>query len=263
MRTPLLLSLALTLTPGCLGGSNAIGGPTTTGDAGRTVWQISDGLCGAGLFGNDCDLNTRVVIGAAPLVIVRGRNGTSLVGATLVAGMGGGGTGVTITHFTTSSSDQGTELQANVQSVVAGSADVIVLDAGGHEIDRAHLTFATPSTLVCGNVTGRPRDLTFTGLANGPVAITEMLSDGGGSTTTTILGCRVSDASGAALLSVDAIQWSIGSGATGTVTITSDDVLGTTPAHGATARLVTSGNGAATVIASIGTINQSTSVTFR
>jgi len=259
MRAPLsLLVCSIALAPGCLGGGGSLEGPTTLGDGGRTVWQISDGLCGGGLFGSDCDLSVHVATDAAPLVMVRGHGGTSLDHATLM-----GGTGVTITHFTTTSDDQGTLLEANVQSTSPGIADVIVLDASGHEVDRAHITFVTATAIVCGDVTHATHQFSFPGLTNGPIAIVEMPADGGASVTTTTLGCRVSDASGSPLLSVDAIGWTLAPGATGTVSITSDDAFGSTPAQGATARLVTSGTGSATVVASLGTISQSIPVSFR
>ncbi len=258
MRTRLFSSLAFVLAlalPGCLGGGAALEGPRTVGDQGRTSWQIYDGLCGGGLFGSECDLGQHLATGGSPLVQVRGRNGTSLAGATLM------GVGATINGFGTSSDDHGTLLQAHVSSAVAGVADVVVLDAAGHEIDRAHLTFVSVARLTCGELRSSvTRDLTFAGLTSGvPVTITRDAMATGGTTT---LACRADDASGNALLSVDAIRWGVAAGAVGSLEVRSDDLLGSVPAFGATARVVTVGEGSGTIHAMAGAVSADVAVTF-
>lgn len=250
-----LLALTLAL-PGCLGGGGSITGPTTTGDQGRTTWQINDGLCGGGLFGDDCDLNQHIAVGGAPLVQIRGRNGTDLTGATLT-----GSTGVNITGLQVSTDDHGALVQAHVAASAAGLIDVIVHDASGREIDRAHITFVTAATLRCGELRSSvTRDLNFPGLTTGvTVDVATPAGSSGGSTT---LACRADDASGNALITVEAIRWTVASGAVGTIDVHSDDLLGSTPADGATARVTTVGTGHATIHAALGSIGADVAVTF-
>jgi hypothetical protein len=258
MRAALVLvSLVLTLAlPGCLGGGTSLQGPTTLGDQGRTIWQISDGLCGDGVFGSECALTQRLAVGAAPFVEIRGHGGTVLDHATLM-----GGTGVDITHFSTSTDDHGTLLRANVGSTTAGVGDVFVLDADGHTIDHVQMTWVAAATIVCGELrTNVTRDLTFPGLASGvTVEVVTPPMGTGGSTT---LACRANDASGGALLSVDAIRWNVATGAVGTIDVHSDDLFGTTPALGATARIATTGTGHATIHAALGAATADVTVSF-
>lgn len=259
MRARLLaltLLLCLTALPGCLGGGSSLSGPTTIGDRGNTVWQISDGLCGNGLFGADCDLNQHLAVGAAPLVQARGHDGTDLAHATLMAGPN-----VTLTGFSTSTDDHGTLLQAHAGSEVAGTGDVIVLDAGGIEIDRVHLTWVNVDSLRCGELRSSvTRDLTFAGLTSGVVVDAAMTPDETSHSTT--LACRADDAGGNALLTVDAIRWTLATGAVGSIEVHSDDLFGTTPAFGATARVVTTGAGSGTIHAVLGTATDDVSMTF-
>jgi hypothetical protein len=259
MRSALLLvSLVLALAlPGCLGGGSNLEGPTTIGDQGRTVWQISDGLCGDGLFGTECDLNRELVPGASPLVEVRGHGGNSLEGATLTVGPG-----LTLTGASSSTDDHGTLLRAHVGAETAGFGDLIVLDRSGHEIDRAHLTFFDPTRIVCGELaTSVTRDLSFAGLVSNRTV--EVTTAAGSTSTSTTLACRAEDSSGRAMLTVDAIRWTIADGAEGTISVHSDDLLGSAPAFGATARIVTVGAGHATVHATLGATAADIPVTFR
>jgi hypothetical protein len=219
------------------------------------VWQISDGLCGQGLFGSECDLNQHIAVGASPHVQIRGHNGANLDHVTLTAG-----TGVTISGVSTTTDDHGTLVQAQIGSDTAGVADVIVMDASGHELDRVHLTFVTAARLTCGELRSAvTRDLTFPGLTSAPVTVTMMA---GTTSTSTTLACRADDASGNALLTVDAIRWSIATGSVGMIEIRSDDLLGSTPAVGATSRIVTIGTGSGTVHAALGSASADLAVTF-
>lgn len=252
-----LAALVLVLTvSGCFGsGGNAISGPTTTGDQNHTTWQISDGLCGDGLFGSECDLNQHIATSASPVVQVRGRNGASIVGATIT-----GAAGVSVTGFSSTTDDNGILLSAHVGMDAAGVADVIVLDGSGHEIDRAHITFVAPAAMVCGELrTSMTRDLNFPGLTGGPISVT---MDAAATSSSTNVACRVNDASGNALLSVNSVRWSIATGSEGMIRVTSDDLLGSTPAVGATARLVTMGTGSGTLHAMVGTVSTDVAVTF-
>ncbi len=248
----------LTGLPGCLGGGSSLTGPTTLGDQGHTVWQISDGLCGQGVFGGECDLNQHIAVGASPMVQIRQHNSaaTLLDHATLM----GGATSVTISGVSTTTDDHGTLIQAHVGSDVAGVADVIVLDASGHEIDRAHITFVAAATLLCGELrTAVTRDLNFPGLTSGPITVTMAAMT---TSTATNLACRANDASGNALLTVNAIRWSIATGSVGTISVTSDDLFASSPAVGATARLVTAGTGSGTIHALLGTASTDIAVSF-
>jgi hypothetical protein len=249
----LVLAVALA---GCLGGGGSIEGPTTIGDQGHTVWQISDGLCGDGIFGSECDLGQRIAVSASPTVQIRGRNGTSLEHATLV-----GGPNVTVTGSSTSTDDQGTLLSARVGSEVAGVGDVIVLDGAGAEIDRVHITFVAAASIVCGPLTTAvTRDYTFPGLVSSSTVDVTMMA--GETSTSTTLACRATDASGNAMLTVNAIRWSLAAGSEGTIMVRSDDLLGSTPAVGATARVVTMGAGTGTVHVMLGTATADIAVTF-
>lgn len=249
----LVLSLAL---PGCVGGGSSVQAPHTIGDQGHTDWHLYDGLCGQGLFGSECDLSARLAVGAAPLVQIRAHDATNLAGATLM-----GGTGITITHFSTSTDDHGTMLSANVGSDTAGVGDVFVLDAHGSTIDHVQMTWVAATTLFCGELRSSvTRDLGFPGLASGvTVEIVTPPMATGGSTT---LACRATDASGNALLSVDAIRWNVADGAVGTIDVRSDDLFGTTPALGATVRVTTVGTGHATIHAALGSATGDVVVTF-
>jgi len=80
--------------------------------------------------------------------------------------------------------------------------------------------------------------------------------------TTTTLACRVNDAAGNALLTVDTIRWNVAPGAIGDIAVHSDDLFGTSPAHGATADLVTIGVGSGTIHAALGTLTADIAVTF-
>jgi hypothetical protein len=267
MRSTLLFStvgscaLAIAL-PGCFGGTGSVEGPTTLGDAHHTVWQIDDGLCGHGLFGSDCDLTQVVAIGATPRVVVRSHDGTSLARATLV-----GASGVAVTGFATSTDDHGvTTLSADVGLSAAGTADVIVRAMDGTEIDRAHVVFADAAALACGELSSHVvRDVGFSGLdSTATVDVVAIPMDGGmgeasGSTT---LACRATDASGRAILTVRGIRWTVVAGAVGTIDVHSDDLFGSQPAFGATARVTTVGTGHATIHAEIGVASDDVDVTF-
>ena len=165
--------------------------------------------------------------------------------------------GVTLSAVGSTHDDSGTTLTATVGFGGAGTADVIVLDATGHEIDRAHVRFVAPATLACGQLGAAvSRTLEFPGLVtSGTVSLASASSPG-------ILACRAEDAGGAPLLTVDAIHWEVQAGSHGTISVTSDDAFETTPALGATARVVTSGMGDATIQATLGTLTTDIAVTF-
>ncbi len=251
------LFFALGLVPGCFGNGPLYAPPRTIGDQGRTTWVIYDGLCGDGTFGSECDLGTRLSTGAAPLVQIRSRGGAVLEGATLEAAAG-----VDITNVHTSSNDDGLILEANIGTASAGDVEVRVLAPGGEEIDRAHLIFVAPAAIRCGRLsTATNRDRAFAGLV--AESTIEVVAVAGETTTSTTLACRVDDASGNALLTVRAVQWSIAAGAVGTISMVSDDLIGLPPAAGGTARLRTMGSGSGTVHATVGTVSSDIAITFR
>lgn len=249
----LFFSFALVTVPGCFGGV-AQPPPGTTGDLGHSRWIIDDGLCGDGFLGNQCDLGTRLATGAAPLVRIESR-GVSFAGATLEADAG-----VDLSNVQPSSGD-GT-IEALIGSANAGTFEVRIVAADGTVIDRAHFVFVAPAAIRCGRLSSAAmRDLAFAGLV--PESSFEVVAAQGETTTSTSLACRVDDASGNPLLTARAVLWTIAPGSTGTISVVSDDLLGSTPAAGGTAKLRTTGIGSGTVHAAIGTLSTDIAVTFR
>lgn len=252
---PLVL-LVLATVPGCFGPVFAPRPSSTTGDRGRTEWHIADGLCsGGGLFGGACDLSTPIAVGATALVAVHGSDGGPLAEGT---------------HFTAESANvslttgSGNDTYLHVAATRAGTLDLLVLDRDEQEIDRVHLTFTTASELECGRLdTSVPRDYELDGIVTGPASIVETLSGGTTPTADTAFACRALDASGHALLTVDAITWSIAPGATGSITVQNDHAILGGAAVGATVRVVTSGTGSGTVHAQLGDAGADVAVTFR
>ncbi|MFO0685823.1 MAG: hypothetical protein U0234_27440 [Sandaracinus sp.] len=249
--------LALGLLPGCFGGGSSLAPPRTIGDQAHTTWFISDGLCGDGLFGDECDLGTRLATGAAPTVEIRPRGLVSLVGATLQ-----GDAGLDVTGISESTDDGGTYLRASIGSGTAGTYAVRVIAADGSEIDRAHFTIVAPAAMRCGRLSNATtRDLAFAGLV--AESTIDIVSSPGETVTSTTLACRVDDASGNPLLTTRAVIWSMNAGSVGTISVVSDDLFGSTPAAGGTAKVRTSGTGSGTVHAAIGTVSADIAITFR
>jgi hypothetical protein len=256
MRALTLFALALSLAalPGCFTSAAEAHGTFTVGDRGATEWQIFDGLCVSGLFGDHCALDTPLSVGADPTIEIVGRSGTQLSTSTMVVASGA----VTVLSTTTSTDDHGVvTVHVHLSATGPGQGDLRVLDATSAEIDRAHVTITAPASLVCGFVPAdHPREYTFASLMqSNPIVLSSAASDNR-------LGCRTLDASSRPLLTANAILWHVESGAHGTISVASDDLLATMPAHGATARVSTMGQGDATITASLGTLTQALPITF-
>ena len=244
MRAVVFALVLALVVPGCFGGSS-ITGPSTNGDAGRTSWRIDDGLCDGGLLGGECDLGQHLAVGATPTIAVTARNGTDLSRAHLA-----GGANVVIENGSFSTDDHGVvTMTATVRGMAAGVGDIVVADAFGNEIDRAHVTFVTATALTCGLLGSTvTRDLGFHALSSEPVTMVS-----GGSTT---LACRATDEAGNPLLTVDAITWTVVPGSSADVSIQDDELLSWLgPVNGGTVRATASGSGTATVHATLGAIS--------
>lgn len=234
----LLLSLTSSIAAGCVG---------TSGDRRQTSWVIQDGLCGDGLFGNVCGLDTPIAVGAVARLQVSGP-----IDRVHVTGSDGA--------MITIGSNTSDGLQLQVGSAHAGTVDLMLSDDAGHEIDRVHMTFADATTLTCGEVgTSVVRDLAFDGLEPAPVVID---ADPHGQVSTQ-LGCRATDAQGHPLLTVDAVRWVVQDGATGEIALSGGNLLDGGATHGATVQLLTTGAASATIRASLGTLTADVPVTAR
>jgi hypothetical protein len=247
----LLTSLALGLT-GC--GFEPFGAQSNRGANGLTEWSIFDGLCTGGVF-STCPLDQKIAVGAAPALELSARDPAMLSGARLVASGA-----ITIDPRSVRLSTASNNLSAILNARSAGTARVVLQDSAGGEIDHADFQVAAPVALECGRVRRQDRrELDFPDLSH-QATITLTASSGDD-----VLGCRASDASGSALLTVEAIHWDVETPTAGSVQLASDELFPNpnAPATGGTVQAHGSPGAAAVVRASLDGISEPISLSFR
>ncbi|HJL15759.1 MAG TPA: hypothetical protein RMH99_08890 [Sandaracinaceae bacterium LLY-WYZ-13_1] len=197
-RTTLLTALTCALsTSGCFG----LDGDTSSGEEGRSEWSIEDGLC-PGLAG-DCALDVPLAAGASTTLQLEVPGRETLAGIEVV----GEGAVVVDDLEIVAPSDGEDEPYAHVDvtALEAGEGTLVLRDADG-EIDRAHLTVAEPVGLSCGIYPeGEGVDWAMDDLVPTEVATFAMRPV----TPRPQLACRLLDAEGEPMLSVDIVRWEI------------------------------------------------------
>lgn len=251
-RLALLVSLSISAS-GCFVDID----PHTVGEQGHLDFALQDGLCAGGVLGDRCDLSVPVAVGAHLDVLVD-PHGAKTVPTLSFEGEGA----VTVESAELEVSDDGERSWYAVSITVSGAGDgAIVASDGAGQYDRVSLRGAAVAALACGRFpSGATKDFRFPDLA----VSSEVTLAVAGERLDRRLGCRALDASGAPILSADAISWSF-VGAHEGVSLSDDEpfaILGD-EAQGATVVVDAEAPGEVTIRAESGAASAEIAVSFQ
>lgn len=197
MRLIILSTMTAILAAGCF----SLDGDESRGEEGRSTWQIEDGLCPG--LGGGCNLETVLATGVTVILDIHIPDEDPSM-LSIVA------TGPATVVGLRSTDIELEQIRVEVMATGPGDATLSIVDASGAEIDRAGIRIADPVEMECGVV---PEDdgvgYRMENLLEdqSELTLTAPTEDEAG--TRRDLACRLSDADGEPLLSVDLVSWSV------------------------------------------------------
>ena len=195
----LALAALASLTSGCFGNDPlGLDGDWSNGERNNTQWQIGDGLC-PGLAGG-CALNVPLAVGVRMTLNVEGvHSATPTVN-----------TPPNTTDVSIRGDAENQRATITFTATAPGSAHFVISDASG-EVDSATLQVRVPTRIDCGVFARAEPRWDFNGISFAESVAVPLNTENSNSSDFS-LGCRTTDATGAALLSADAIRWTLSSG---------------------------------------------------